>query len=97
VLSHRVVIDEHLLLEAIRDVHEVGEPADAANVSVALGATADDGGYWDVTTVADDLAELESLGKLEHAPRLVPLVDEARPHGAARRRRCAAATRRHHR
>jgi hypothetical protein len=77
VLSHRVVIDEHLLLEAIRDVHEVGEPADAENVSVALGATANDGGYWDVTTVADDLAELESLGKLEHAPRLVPLVDEA--------------------
>jgi hypothetical protein len=72
-----VVIDEHLLLEAIHDVHEVGEPADAANVTVALGATADDGGYWDVTTVADDLVELESLGKFEHAPRLVPLVDEA--------------------
>jgi hypothetical protein len=72
-----VVIDEHLLLEAIRDVREAGAPLDTRNVSVALGATADDGGYWDVTTVADDLAELESLGKFEHVPRLVARVDEA--------------------
>jgi hypothetical protein len=72
-----VVIDEHLLLEAILDVREAGAPANPANVSVALGATADDGGYWDVTTVADDLAELESLGKFEHAPRVVAIVDEA--------------------
>ena len=72
-----MVIDEHLLLEAIRDVREAGAPPDPTNVSVALGATADDGGYWDVTTVADDLAELESLGKFEHAPRLVATVDEA--------------------
>jgi hypothetical protein len=71
-----VVIDEHLLLEAIRDVREAGAPPDPTNVSVALGATADDGGYWDVTTVAGDLAELESLGKFEHAPRLVATVDE---------------------
>ena len=71
------MIDEQRFLEAIRDVHEAGEPADAANVSVALGPTAYDGGYWDVTTVADDLAELESLGKLQQAPGLVPLVDEA--------------------
>jgi hypothetical protein len=72
-----VVIDEHLLLEAIRDAREAGAPLDPRNVSVALGATADDGGYWDVTTVADDLAELESLGKFEHVPRLVARVDEA--------------------
>jgi hypothetical protein len=71
-----VVIDEHLLLEAIRDVREAGAQPDPTNVSVALGATADDGGYWDVTTVAGDLAELESLGKFEHAPRLVATVDE---------------------
>jgi hypothetical protein len=71
-----VVIDEHLLLEAIRDVREAGAPPDPTNVSVALGATSDDGGYWDVTTVAGDLAELESLGKFEHAPRLVATVDE---------------------
>jgi hypothetical protein len=72
-----VVIDEHLLLEAIRDVREAGGPADPENVCVALGATGGDGGYWDVTTVADDLAELESLRKFEDTPRLVPLVDEA--------------------
>jgi hypothetical protein len=72
-----VVTDEHLLLEAIRDVREAGAPVDPENVSVAIGATADDGGYWDVTTVADDLAELESLGKLQQPPGLVPLVDEA--------------------
>ncbi len=72
-----MVIDEHLLLEAIRDVREAGAPSDPTNVTVALGATADDGGYWDVTTVAGDLAELESLGKFEHAPRLVGTVDDA--------------------
>jgi hypothetical protein len=30
-----------------------------------LGAIADDGGHWELATVADGLAELESLGKLE--------------------------------
>jgi hypothetical protein len=72
-----MVIDERLLLEAIRDVRGAGAPADPENVSVALGATADDGGFWDVTTVAHDLAELESLRKVEHEPRLVARVDEA--------------------
>jgi hypothetical protein len=75
--SHRVVIDEHLLLEAIRVVRDAGAPPDPTNVSVALGATAEDGGYWDVTIVAGDLAELESLGKFEHAPRLVATVADA--------------------
>ena len=72
-----MVIDEHLLIEAIRDVREAGAPPDPANVSVALGATADNGGYWDVATVAHALAELESLGRFEHAPRRVATVDEA--------------------
>jgi hypothetical protein len=63
-----VVIDEELLLEAVRDAHQAAKPADAASVSVALGPIADAGGYWDLATVADDLAELEALGKLEVAP-----------------------------
>jgi hypothetical protein len=63
-----VTIDEDLLLAAVGDVHQAGKPADAPSVSVALGPIADAGGYWDLTTVADDLAELESLGKLERAP-----------------------------
>jgi hypothetical protein len=58
-----VVIDEDLLFEAVRDVHDARERGDAPNVSVPLGPVADDGGYWDVTTVTNDLAELESLGE----------------------------------
>jgi hypothetical protein len=37
-------------------------------VRFELGDIADDGGYFDVMDVADDLAELESLGKLSRAP-----------------------------
>jgi hypothetical protein len=37
-------------------------------VRVELGEIADDGGYFDVTDVADDLAELQWLGKLSRAP-----------------------------
>jgi hypothetical protein len=70
-----VVIDEHLLLEAIRDVREAGAPVDPEIVSVALGATADDGGYWDVTTVADDLAELESFEPTPPAPPPAPAAE----------------------
>jgi hypothetical protein len=33
-----------------------------------LGKIADDGGYFDVMDVAENLAELESLGKLKRAP-----------------------------
>ncbi len=63
-----VVIDEDLLLKAARAVHEAGKSAHAVNVRVELGKIADDGGYFDVMVVADDLEELESLGKLERAP-----------------------------
>jgi hypothetical protein len=42
-----------------------GSSARADTLSIELGAIADDGSYWDVITVADDLAELESLGKIE--------------------------------
>ena len=60
-----VVIDEGLLLEAVRDVTEAGRSAHAENVSVELGQIADVGGYFDARIVADDLEELESLGRLE--------------------------------
>jgi hypothetical protein len=40
----------------------------AINVRIELGDIADDGGYFDVMDVADDLAELESRGKLERVP-----------------------------
>jgi hypothetical protein len=65
-----VEIDQDLLNEAVRDS---GESANAEEVTAALGPSADDGRYWDVTTVANDLAELESLGKLERT-RPVPVA-----------------------
>ena len=63
-----MVIGQDLLLEAVRDVSEAGNPADAGNVRAELGDIADEGGYFDVWVVADDLAELESRGKLKLAP-----------------------------
>jgi len=60
-----VVIDEDLLLKAVVRVIKAEKPAHAVNVRVELGEIADDGGVMDV---ADDLAELESLGKIERAP-----------------------------
>jgi hypothetical protein len=63
-----VVIDEDVLLKAVvRDI-KAEKAAHAGNVRVELGEIADDGGYFDVWVVADDLAELESLGKLKLAP-----------------------------
>jgi hypothetical protein len=60
------MIDSELLFGAVaRLVNEAGKPAHAENVSVELGQIADDGGYVDARIVADDLAELESLGRLE--------------------------------
>ena len=63
-----VVIDEDELLESVRALYEAGKSAHAENVRVELGDIADDGGYFDVMDVADDLAELESRGKLERVP-----------------------------
>jgi hypothetical protein len=61
-----VVIDSELLLGAVtRLVNEAGMPAHAENVSVELGRIADVGGYVDARIVAEDLEELESLGRLE--------------------------------
>jgi hypothetical protein len=60
-----VVIDEDLLLTAVVRVIKAEKPAHAVNVRVELGEIADDGGVMDV---ADDLEELESLGKLERTP-----------------------------
>ena len=68
VSSACVVIDEDELLESVRAVYESGKSAHAVNVRVELGDIADDGGYFDVMDVADDLAELQSLGKLSRAP-----------------------------
>jgi hypothetical protein len=62
------VIDEGLLLEAVRVVNEAGKRARAHKVRVELGKIADDGGYFDVMDVADNLAELESRGKLKRVP-----------------------------
>jgi hypothetical protein len=60
-----VEIDEDELLEAVVRVVNEGNPAHAGNVRVKLGKIADDGEYFDEVVVAADLAELESLGKLE--------------------------------
>jgi hypothetical protein len=66
--SGRVTIDEDLLLDAVWEVNEAGKRARANNVRHELGKIADDGGYLDVMVVADELAELESRGKLKRAP-----------------------------
>ena len=63
-----VVIDEDLLLDAVWEVSEAGKRGRAGNVRDELGTIADDGRYFEVMVVADDLAELESLGKLSRAP-----------------------------
>jgi hypothetical protein len=57
-----VVIDEDELLESVRAVYDAGKSAHAVNVRVELGDIADDGGYFDVMDVADDLAELGRSG-----------------------------------
>jgi hypothetical protein len=62
-----LVIDEDELVKAVRALNAAGRPARSDTVSIQLGAVADDGSYWDVTTVADDLAELATIGKLERA------------------------------
>jgi hypothetical protein len=63
-----VLIDEDLLLDAVWEVNEAAKPAHAGNVRVELGQLSDDGGYFDIWVVADELAELESRGKLKVAP-----------------------------
>jgi hypothetical protein len=62
-----VVIDEELLIQSVRVLNAQGRPARSDTVSIQLGAISDQGEHWDVVIVADDLAELESLGKLERA------------------------------
>ena len=62
------MIDEDLLLDAVWEVNESGERALAGNVRLEIGKIAD--GYFDVMDVADDLAELESRGKLKRAPAI---------------------------
>jgi hypothetical protein len=60
-----VAIDEDELLEAVVRVVNEGNPAHAGNVRAELGKISDGGEYFDEMVVAADLAELESLGKLE--------------------------------
>jgi hypothetical protein len=62
------MIDEDELLKAVVRVIKAENPANAECTRVELGETADDGRYFDVWVVGDDLAELESLGKLKLAP-----------------------------
>ena len=62
------MIDEDELLKAVVRVIKAENPADAERTRVELGEIADDGRYFDVWVVGDDLAELESLGKLKRAP-----------------------------
>ena len=60
------MIDSESLLGAVaRLVNEAGKPAHAENLSVELGQISDVGSYFDARIVADDLEELESLGRLE--------------------------------
>ena len=60
------MIDEDQLLDAVWEVNESGKRARAGTVRLEIGKIAD--GYFDVMDVADDLAELESRGKLKRAP-----------------------------
>jgi hypothetical protein len=62
-----LVIDEDELVKTVRALNAAGKPARSDTVRIELGTIGDHGGYCDVTTVADDLAELESIGKLERA------------------------------
>ena len=59
------MIDEDELLKAVVRVIKAENPANAECTRVELGEIADDGRYFDVWVVGDDLAELESLGKLK--------------------------------
>ena len=61
------MIDEDQLLDAVRVVNGAGRPVHAENVRKYLGQCADEGGYFEVSVVAADLEELESLGKLKRA------------------------------
>ena len=63
-----VVIVEGLLLGAVRVVNAAEKAANAENVRVQLGKIADDGRYFDVWVVADDLADLESRGNSNSLP-----------------------------
>ena len=65
-----MVIDEDQLLDAVRVVNGAGRPVHAENVRKYLGQFADEGDYFEVSVVAADLEELESLGKLKRAPAI---------------------------
>lgn len=63
-----MLIDEAELLKAVVRVIKAEKPANAECTRVELGEIADEGRYFDVWVVGDDLAELESRGKLKLAP-----------------------------
>jgi hypothetical protein len=62
-----MVFDDKLLIESVRALNARGRPARSDTVSIELGLISGTGADWDVVTVAEDLAELETLGKLERA------------------------------
>jgi hypothetical protein len=62
------LIDEDELLKAVVRVIKAEKPANAECTRVELGEIADEGRYFDVWVIGDDLAELESRGKLKLAP-----------------------------
>ena len=64
-----MVIDEDLLLNAVRTLQAGRRLARADTVSIKVGTIADErgrAGMWE--PFPHDLVELESVGKLEHAP-----------------------------
>lgn len=62
-----VVPNEDQLVRAVRALNAAGRPARADTVSIELGAIPDDGRSWNLRTVADHLADLESVGVLQRA------------------------------
>jgi hypothetical protein len=62
-----MVVDENELVGAVRALNAAGRPARADTVSIELGVIGDDGRYWNITAVAEDLAELETTGRLQRA------------------------------
>jgi hypothetical protein len=60
------VADDQSLLEAVRALVDAGECPNAEELRVHVGHVAV---YGDVGTIADALAELESLGTLKRAPQ----------------------------
>ena len=89
------MIDEDELLESCCARSSRRKTLPTLNVPrVELGEIADDGRYFDVWVVGDDLAELESLGKLKLAPTFDLGGSESMPR-ARIQTNCPASNRKH--